>query len=295
MSISAETAAEWSAEDTTISEVVDKLTELRATEAAPLRTAVMSHLAWVPPEWTEAALDTLAGMHERHPSRAILLMPDPDAGSDGIDAEIALRTFELHGLGRSVGAEVITLRLRGDRSVAPASVVWPLVIPDLPVFLRWRGRPPFGEEPVEQLVDFVHRLIVDSTEWPDLPAAYSELGPLFDRTAVSDIAWARTSRWRMQLASLWPGIGDARRIRVQGTLAQAWLLVGWLRSRLGRDIELEHAASERLVGVDVDGEPAPFPSGDAPPPSDLLSEQLDQFGRDPVYEAAVRAAAPQRV
>jgi hypothetical protein len=295
MSISVETAAEWSAEDTTISEVVDKLTELRATEAAPLRTAVLTHIAWIPPEWTEAALDTLAGMHERHPSRAILLLSHPDAGSDGIDAEVELRTFDLHGVGRSVGAEVITLRLRGDRCVAPASVVWPLVIPDLPVFLRWRGRPPFGEEPLEQLVDFVHRLIVDSTEWPDLPAAYAELAQLFDRTAVSDIAWARTSRWRAQLASLWPGIGEARRIRVQGTLAQAWLLVGWLRARLGRDIELEHVPSERLVGVEVDGEPAPFPPGDAPPPSDLLSEQLDQFGRDTVYEAAVRAAAPRGV
>jgi hypothetical protein len=43
--------------------------------------------------------------------------------------------------------------------------------------------------------------------------------------------------------------------------------------------------------VDVDGEPAPFPPGDPPLPSDVLSEQLDHFGRDPVYEAAVRAAA----
>jgi hypothetical protein len=290
MSISVETAAEWAAEDTTITKVVHQLTELRATEGAPLRTAVLTHIAWVPPEWTEAALDTLAGMHERHPSRAILLLSEPDAGSDGIDAEIALRCFELRGVGRSVGAEVITLRLRGDRIAAPASVVWPLVIPDLPVFLRWRGRPPFGEEPLEQMVDFVHRLIVDSTEWPDLPEAYAKLAALFDRTAVSDIAWSRTSRWRAQLASLWPGIAGARRIRVHGTPAQAWLLVGWLRSRLGRDIELEHEPSDRLVGVDVDSEPTRFPPGDAPPPSDLLSEHLDQFGRDPVYEAAVRAA-----
>jgi hypothetical protein len=292
MSITVETAAEWSAENTTISKVVDKLTELRATEAAPLRTTVLTHIAWIPPEWTEAALDTLAGMHERHPSRVILLLSDPDAESDGIDAEVALRCFELPGLARSVGAEVITLRLRGDRSVAPASVVWPLAIPGLPVFLRWRGRPPFGEEPLEQMVDFVHRLIVDSTEWPDLPGAYAELAGLFDRTAVSDIAWSRTSRWRAQLASLWPGIGEAQRIRVQGTLAQAWLLVGWLRSRLGREVELEHEPSDRLVGVEVDGEATPFPPGDAPPPSDLLSEQLDQFGRDPVYERAVHAVAP---
>ena len=33
---------------------------------------------------------------------------------------------------------------RKRRPKAPASVVVPLQLPDLPVFLRWRGRPPFG-------------------------------------------------------------------------------------------------------------------------------------------------------
>jgi hypothetical protein len=44
-----------------------------------------------------------------------------------------------------------------------------------------------------------------------------------------------------------------------------------------------------LIRVDVDGEPAPFPPGDPPHPSDLLSEELDRFSHDPIYEAAVRA------
>ena len=115
---------------------------------------------------------------------------------------------------------------------------------------------------------------------------------IFDRVAVSDIAWTRTSRWRRQLASLWPGIADVRCLRVTATPAQAHLLAGWLRSRLERpDIELEIVASDRLVEVRVDGEPAPFPPGEPPAPSDLLSDELEQFGRDPIYEAAARAAA----
>jgi hypothetical protein len=48
---------------------------------------------------------------------------------------------------------------------------------------------------------------------------------------------------------------------------------------------------ERLEGVDLDGEPAHFPPGRPPNASDVLSAQLDSFARDPVYEAAVRAAA----
>jgi hypothetical protein len=47
---------------------------------------------------------------------------------------------------------------------------------------------------------------------------------------------------------------------------------------------------ETLEGIDLDGNPAAFPPGDPPHPSDVLSSELDSFGRNPVYEAAVRAA-----
>ena len=40
----------------------------------------------------------------------------------------------------------------------------------------------------------------------------------------------------------------------------------------------------------VDGEPVATP-GDPPSASDLLSAELDQFGRDRVYEAAVKAVS----
>ena len=253
------------------------------------RTSVMTHIAWVPAQWVEAAEDVLAGLAERHPSRTIVLVPDPDA-DDALEGNIEVDCHP-SGQGRLVCTETIRLRVCGARAGWPASVVQPLLLPDLPVFLRWRGLPPFGEEPFEELVDVVDRLIVDSTEWPGLPAPYARLAEIFDRVVVSDIAWARTSRWRPQLASLWPGIGAVKRIKVTGTESQAHLLAGWLRSRLGHAVELEHEASDRLVGVEVDGEPAPFPPGDPPDPADLLSDELDRFTRDRVYEEAARAAA----
>jgi glucose-6-phosphate dehydrogenase assembly protein OpcA len=252
------------------------------------RTSVMTHIAWVPAEWVEAAEDVLKGLAERHPSRTIVLVPDADA-RDGLEGDVEVETFSA-GEARQVAVETIRLRLCGSRAAAPASIVQPLLLPDLPVFLRWRGLPPFGERPFEQLVDVVDRLIVDSTEWPGLPEPYAGLAEVFDRVVVSDIAWARTSRWRPQLASLWPEIGGVKRIKVKGTRAQACLLAGWLRSRLGHDVELEHEEAQRLEGVDVDGEPAPFPPGDPPDPADLLSDELERFSRDKVYEEAVRAA-----
>jgi hypothetical protein len=252
------------------------------------RTSVMTHTAWVPPEWVEAAEDVLSGLAERHPSRTIVLYPQPDE-EDGLDGDVDIDVFPVGG-GRQICTETIRIRLRGPRATAPASVVQPLLLPDLPVFLRWRGVPSYGDPAFEQLVDVVDRLIVDSTEWTDLPADYEGLTKVFDRVVVSDIAWARTSRWRPQLASLWPGIAGMLRIRVTGTAAQAHLLAGWLRTRLDREIELEHEPANRLEGVAIDGEAAPFPPGDPPAPADLLSEELDRFDRDRIYEDAVRGA-----
>ena len=238
-------AEEWSGEDVGVGDVITALCRLRdesahETEGPDLRTSVMTHLAWVPPEWEEAAVETLAGLEERHPSRG-----------------------------------------------APASIVNPLLVPALPVFLRWRGRPAFGEENVDELVEVCDRLIVDSREWPDVPHAYEQLP--FDRAACSDIAWRRTEPWRRCLAGLWPGIAELDRIRVEGPAAEASLLAGWLRSRLERPVELEHDDAKELAAVDVDGSACPVPREGASS-SDLLSAELDEFARDRVYEAAARAA-----
>jgi hypothetical protein len=287
---------DWTGEDCSLGDVESALARLReavAQEGGPpnLRTSVMTHLVWAPEQWLERARATLAGMSERHPSRTIFLTPDPDAGDAAIDATVSLECYSVEGMDRQVCSEVVQLRLRGQTATAPASVVTPLLISDLPVFCRWRGEPPFGAVELDQLLGVVDRLIVDSTEWEHLPSAYGELGRLFERAAVSDIAWARTERWRRLLASLWPGIGGVSTVRVHGTAAQAYLLVGWLRSRLDRDIALDRVEAERLEGVELDGEPAPFPPGDPPQPSDVLSEELEKLSRDPAFEDAVRAAA----
>jgi glucose-6-phosphate dehydrogenase assembly protein OpcA len=283
---------EWAGQDVKLRDVERALCRLRdvaaeETEGPDLRTSVMTHLAWVPDEWHEVAMETLAGLGERHPSRGIVLSPAPDA-PDGVDAKVSVLAFPLRAQRRHVACEVIELRLRGQRAHAPASIVMPLLVVDLPVFLRWRGRPSFGAPEVEQLLDVCDRLIVDSREWPDVPAAYGELP--FERAACSDIAWRRTEPWRLMLAGLWPEIADLSELAVEGPLAEASLLAGWLRSRIGRDVRLQHGVADRLERVSVDGQEIPLPPGDAPSGSELLSAELDQFGRDQVYEEAARAA-----
>jgi glucose-6-phosphate dehydrogenase assembly protein OpcA len=255
------------------------------------RTSVMTHMAWVPERWVDAATRTLAGLEERHPSRTILLFPRPDAERDALDVDVDLRCFAGGG-GRAVCFEVVEVHLLGRRAAAPASVVAPLLISDLPVFLRWRGEPAWNEPELQQLTGLTDRLIVDSVEWTDPDAGFARLPELFDAVAVSDIAWARTEPWRLALAELWPDVADASTLRVAGPASEALLLAGWLRSRLARAVELEHEPAGEIELVEADGigaEPlhlAPKSS------SDLLSDQLDVFGRDRIYEEAVRSSSP---
>ena len=274
-----------------VAEVEKRLGELRAKQRdAGTRTSVMTHVAWAPPKWADAARRTLAGLEELHPSRTILLFPEPKK-RDSIDVAVDLKCFTIPGTSRQVCSDVIELRLGGRRSRVPGSIVEPLLITDLPTFCRWRGLPPWGKPELEQLVDVCDRLVVDSSEWRGLPDAYGKLAALFDRIAVSDIAWGRGLGWRGRLVERWPGIRRIETLTVTGPKADALLLAGWLRSRLRRKVELVHRPAGALERVAVDGDVVTPPRGEATNASDLLSAELDVFGRDAVYEAAVLASA----
>ena len=256
-----------------IAEVERELASLR-TDATDLRTSVLTHVAWAPAEWREAARETLAGLEERHPSRTILLFPQRDADRDEIDADVSLRHFSLSGFDRDVSTEVIELRLLGSRVETVASAVAPLLLPDLPAFLRWRGVPDFGERHFDELLEIVDRLVVDSAEWPgaELATAYAALAQCFGRVVVSDIAWARTVEWRRALARGWPELPKT----ISGPPPEAALVAGWLRSRAGAHVAVTPAESLLFGGEEE--------------PSELLSAELDRFSRDPLYEEAVACA-----
>ena len=280
---------DWTGTDVSIAEIERELARLRYASAAEtaqpnLRTSVMTHIAWVPPQWLGVAEETLAGMAERHPSRTLLLVPHPEA-EDGIDAELSIRCFPVGD--RAVCGEVIELALRGSRSQAPASIVLPLLVSDLPVFCRWRGEPPVRRVSVRAARR--HRRPARSSTRPSgatLAAATSST--LFERTAVSDIAWSRTLKWRAELARFWPSIRE-QEIYVRGPRAEATLLSAWLGARLARPMRPIEEAPE--LGVRLGGEEIAAPHGVHVTPSDLLSAELDRYGRDPIYEEAVAAAA----
>ena len=274
---------------TTVAEIEHELTELRGPDRHHVphqRTSVMTHLAWVPEEWVDAAHQVLAGLAERHPSRTIVLVPQPDSDRDEIEGDVRQQCFPLAGSTRQICTETIELRLLGNRASRPASIVQPLLISDLPVFCRWRGEPPWDGDELAQLVGIADRLVVDSREWREPVEGYKRLVEIFDRVAVSDIAWSLTYQWRLELSKLWPTIAE-QEVRIRGPQAQAALLRGWLTSRLRRPIRAVEPADD--LGVQLGGERLAAPVTDQLSPAQLLSNELDRFTRDPIYEAAAAA------
>src|SRR5262245_37434564 len=190
-----------------VTELERTLADLRAREQEDgqpdLRTSTMTHVVWAPPRWLPKARAVFAGLDERHPARTIFLVPEGGRRTH-VRGSASLKQTPVIGLSREVFAEVIELRLAGDALRHPASLVLPLLISDLPAFCRWRGEPPWASSQLAEIVDVCDRLVVDSSEWPGLPARYRKLGGLFDSIAVSDLAFARSLPWRVRLAELWP-------------------------------------------------------------------------------------------
>jgi glucose-6-phosphate dehydrogenase assembly protein OpcA len=279
-----------------VSDIERQLGRLRSKEAddgtPDLRTSTMTHIVWCPPKWRPKARATLAGLIERHPARTIFLIPCPGSGAK-IDTRVELKDFQLEGLSREVLSEVIELRLHGSAAHHPGSIVLPLLVSDLPVFCRWRGEPGWGSIPLTEIVALTDRLVVDSSEWRDVAKAYPRLQELFGSVAVSDIAFSRTLPWRRRLADLWPEIRGIEKLRIEGPRADAELVAGWLRSRLKRDVALTRRDAPEVRAMWVDGEPVESP-GELLGGSDLLSAELDQYGRNAIYEAAVGAVVAQR-
>ncbi len=285
----------WYGEDVRLADVDTALARLRsqaASETASMRTSVMTHIAWVPAKWVKPAREALEGMAERHPSRTILLLPEPRADDNRIDGRAQVERWEVPDTDRGLVTEVVELTLRGSRAKAPASIVEPLLIPDLPVFLRWRGEPVVGRtgarsahrrhRPADRRLDRVGRRAgLVQAAGGALPAL-RHLGHRVGSYGAVALSPGDALAWDRRRAD---GSAYAGRRRRRASSA-----AGCAPGSGGTDIALEHDPAEKLLGVTLDGEAVPLPPGDPPTPSDVLSDELERFTPDPVYEAAVLAA-----
>lgn len=213
--------------------------------AQPVTRACMSNLIVVAGRESAPSIsDELATIAERHPSRVLLLLAEPEAGEQ-IRAAVSALCYRT-GEGRQICSEHVEVAAAPSERRRLPSIVRPLLIGDLPTTLWWNAAeaPPLGGEVFDELAAMADRVIYDSLGWPD-PArnviATADWA-LRKGSAVCDLAWGRLEPWRRLLAesldpALRPGALEALHcVDVEHgphALPKAWLLVGWLARCLG--------------------------------------------------------------
>lgn len=213
-------------------------------ETGPARLSVLTLVAaCVDRRSLELADRTVDAIAEHHPMRVITVLAQPDSPA-AIEADLDLRCAVAGG--GQVCAERVHLSVGGDPAFHLASIVTPLLVPDTPVYLWLVGAPPVQQALSSDAVAICERLLLDSGAYGDAPTTLAqlatELNESSDSIDVADLAWLRMHDWRALLASCFDGeIAGLQRhldsVSVESCgaspSAQAWLLVGWLGSRLG--------------------------------------------------------------
>ncbi|MGH2492864.1 MAG: glucose-6-phosphate dehydrogenase assembly protein OpcA, partial [Candidatus Limnocylindria bacterium] len=195
----------WGARATSIDELERELARLRRAAVAHAkergrtvaRASVLNLVVYSEREvHARRAARTVADLALRHPSRAIVLLGDRDR--EGVIASVQLHCHVPQADGaQPVLYEQILARVRGDFDERVASVVIPLLVPDLPVFLWWTGTPPRDARRLDDLVALADRFIVDSADFARADQTLPEVARLRRRgVGITDLNWARLTHWR---------------------------------------------------------------------------------------------------
>ena len=251
----------WGAEVPSIGALERELTRLRRVSSAHAReqgrivarASVLNLVVYADREQhaRRAAVSTQR-LADRHPSRAIILLGD--RVYDGAEIAIALHCHVPQAdQTAQICYEQILARVRGDADERLVSVVIPLLVPDLPVFLWWTGTPPQDARRFDDLLELADRLIVDSADFarPDVTLPLMADLALEHRHrafGVTDLNWTRLTPWRELIAQFFdvptwrPYLDEIVGVRVGFGVdmdgrdihpSQALLLVGWMATLLG--------------------------------------------------------------
>jgi glucose-6-phosphate dehydrogenase assembly protein OpcA len=251
---------------------------------------------------------TLLDLGIRHPSRAIVLVPEPDPESSRIDARISTHCHQGAGDRDRVCYEEIILTVRGEAAEHLSGIVAPLLIHDLPTHVWWPGDPPFDDPVFDQLVEMGDRVLFDSADFSDLLGGLRRLASLRHASGIGDLSWERLAWWQELTAQSFdaprfrrylPNLSrlliryavapdadtDADAPGVSSPLAQALLYAGWIATRLGwrrhRTVEPMDDGAFRLILEGrhemVELAIAPQPTADVRP-GELMSVRLRSLG-----------------
>ena len=194
--------------------------------------------------------ETVSAFVVKHPCRVILILAQPRQQEARLEAESVPRTFTAASGKRAI-YEQITLRASGSSVRELAGAVQPLLVPDLPIYVWWRGVFLNHRALVEQMLTFADRFIYDGANWTNLHFTVLQVADLMERysqtVGFTNFNWSRLRPWRENTAGFFDvgmfekTIWDIQRVRVEymalpgsheGFEYRSLLFVAWMAAQL---------------------------------------------------------------
>ena len=225
----------WSAADTTPAKVEAALRELErerhAADDSYVPARVLNLVAVVDREWRGEVENRLARVGRYHASRTVVCAVEPRRSR--ISAQVSVTD------GRDGVRETVVLEVGPQHVARLDRVVDPLMVTDVATAV-WS---PHGHaNAIDALLPVAQVVLHDSVDEPDPRAAVARACELSGRAYLVDLAWLRTTPWRVRVAAAFdppawrPGLRTISGVTVRhhpdSTIA-AVLFLGWLVSRLG--------------------------------------------------------------
>jgi glucose-6-phosphate dehydrogenase assembly protein OpcA len=278
-------APSWRGTDVDVTTIERQLTELwthlpvGSESPACVRTHMFNLVIYAESRQELSRVVRMTELASRHPSRSVLLAFDRSPVEPSINVELSLHCRAGPAGSAAYCHEQIALSLHGRAADHPASVVMPLLMPELPTYLWWPGQPPFGFSTFNRLLSVADQLIVDSAEFDSPGEGLTELARLCSgRYGINDFHWARLTPWREILAQFFEGgtlisyLESIRSVSLEfgsgsehrgAVTASLLLMIGWLAGRLGwrpettlngpvvGDTRISVHHDERLIPIDL--------------------------------------------
>lgn len=235
-------------------------------ESAVMRASALTLLIYVDGEEGAREISGLIPeVTRQNPCRAIVMLIDPQATPAGLIATVSAHCHIPVGGETQVCSEQITLRARGETGPELASVVLPLTLGGLPIYLWWRAGRFAMPVYFDQILRVTQHLIVDSARFSTSRTDLADLAAWLEkhsgRIRLSDLNWARATPWRELVAQCFdaperrPFLDRIRSVRIEyerdsarlaTQRAQGLLLVAWLATRLGWEFRRAERRGENL-------------------------------------------------
>jgi glucose-6-phosphate dehydrogenase assembly protein OpcA len=289
--------------DTTSSAIAAEFVRARRKAGSPAMGMVMTLVFVVEEEDSEEAMNAARNASREHPARVLGVILGDGRGAARVDAQV--------GIGSGWTGEAAMIRLRGEVTKHPESVVLPLLLPDSPVVVWWPSRAP--DDPAnDPLGNLARRRITDAAAVPRNKAKAMLTQCHHYAPGNSDLAWTRITQWRALLAAALdqrPAKIQSAKVEAERISPSADLLSAWLADRLR--IKVQRTTSQgpgitqvvletkdgpialerrdgKLACLSVPGEPDRPVALKRRDLDELLAEELRHLDPDDVYAQTVK-------